>query len=212
MCSVCQEIFDTNQKVETFIAHFNQDHTGEYVPSNCPFQVYQCTTCNFVTKTRRGRTRHFNAFHRQFVEYFEPHAQTQEWDILQFSKSKKQILLLNVANQTTVQVGLSSSSNKLTCSECVSKQPCEHAQIVFQLLNIESSANALLYFFQKYAFPIPDMCGICCQSFSHSSHEMCPHCDAQHHTKCLKQISEFKQLPKYCPQCCYILEKKKSTH
>jgi len=62
-CALCQDIYRKGGSVEGFLAHYNKDHYGQLLPTNCKFHVFQCELCNLVTKTRRGLSRHQNAKH-----------------------------------------------------------------------------------------------------------------------------------------------------
>ncbi len=62
-CPLCRDIYTKGGSVESFLSHYNRDHTGHPLSTNCPFSVYQCTLCHMVTKTQRGLTRHTNARH-----------------------------------------------------------------------------------------------------------------------------------------------------
>lgn len=62
-CALCREIYIKGGSVEGFIAHYNKDHTGRPLPTNCHFDVHQCHLCQLVTKTRRGLSRHLGSKH-----------------------------------------------------------------------------------------------------------------------------------------------------
>lgn len=62
-CALCQEIYIKGGSVEGFIAHYNKDHAGQPLPTNCQFCVHQCYICQLVTKTRRGLSRHLGSKH-----------------------------------------------------------------------------------------------------------------------------------------------------
>ena len=63
-CRLCQDIYQKRGSVESFITHFNKDHTRQELPNPCLFQVFQCPVCKLITKSRRGLSRHINAKHR----------------------------------------------------------------------------------------------------------------------------------------------------
>ena len=63
-CRLCQDIYQKRGSVESFITHFNKDHTRKELPNPCLFQVFQCPVCKLITKSRRGLSRHINAKHR----------------------------------------------------------------------------------------------------------------------------------------------------
>ena len=63
ICTLCYQIYTRGGSLESFITHYNNDHFGYPLPTNCPMNVHQCPTCNQITKTKRGLSRHRNAKH-----------------------------------------------------------------------------------------------------------------------------------------------------
>lgn len=63
LCALCRDIYRQGGSVESYLAHYNQDHYGQPLPSNYQFPVHQCIHCGLLTKSKRGLTRHVNAKH-----------------------------------------------------------------------------------------------------------------------------------------------------